>query len=172
MTTDVTIIGAGLGGLTLARVLHVHGITATIYEAETSPIARTHARRAACSTSTTTTGNGPPQAAGLIDEFCGLILEGLEATQVLDRDATVLLDELDDGTGGRPRGAARRAATGPAGLPTRRHHPVGCKFSSEVLLGSPPHSWTREAGRSNLLQCSSRTPWRRTVHPGPRARTG
>jgi 2-polyprenyl-6-methoxyphenol hydroxylase-like FAD-dependent oxidoreductase len=99
MSTPVTIIGAGLGGLTLARVLHVHGIPATVYEAEPSPTARTQGGMLDIHHY-----NGQPalQAAGLIEEFRSLILEGREATRVLAPDGTVLLDEPDDGMGGRP----------------------------------------------------------------------
>ncbi|MGW4769826.1 FAD-dependent oxidoreductase [Nocardia sp. NPDC004278] len=99
MNTHVTIIGAGLGGLTLARVLHVHGIPSTVYEAEDSPTARAQGGMLDIHDC-----NGQPalEAADLTDEFRSLILEGRQQYRVLDRDGTVLFDKADDGTGGRP----------------------------------------------------------------------
>jgi 2-polyprenyl-6-methoxyphenol hydroxylase-like FAD-dependent oxidoreductase len=87
------------GGLTLARVLHVHGIPATIYEAEPSAETRTQGGQLDIHEH-----DGQPalEAAGLTGQFRAIIHEGCEATRVLDQHGTVLLDEPDDGTGGRP----------------------------------------------------------------------
>jgi 2-polyprenyl-6-methoxyphenol hydroxylase-like FAD-dependent oxidoreductase len=108
MTTPVTIIGAGLGGLVLARVLHMHGIPATVYEAEPAPTSR---RQGGLLDIHPWNGQPALETAGLTEEFRRLILPGRETYRVMDRTGAVLLDLPDDGTGRRPevpRGALRQ----------------------------------------------------------------
>jgi 2-polyprenyl-6-methoxyphenol hydroxylase-like FAD-dependent oxidoreductase len=106
--TPVTIIGAGLGGLTLARVLHVHGIPATVYEADPAEDARTQGGQLDIHSGD---GQFALEAAGLTAEFRAIIHAGGEALRALDEHGAVLLDQPDDGTAGRPevlRGDLRR----------------------------------------------------------------
>ncbi|OZD62185.1 FAD-dependent oxidoreductase [Rhodococcus sp. 05-340-1] len=108
MSTSITIIGAGLGGLVLARVLHVHGIAATVYEADATADARTQGGQLDIHEHD---GQIALAAAGLTAQFRAIIHEGGEATRVLNPNGEALFDEPDDGTGGRPevlRGDLRR----------------------------------------------------------------
>jgi 2-polyprenyl-6-methoxyphenol hydroxylase-like FAD-dependent oxidoreductase len=108
MMPPVTIVGAGLGGLTLARVLHLHDIAAEVYEAEASAMARTQGGMLDIHDDS---GQLALRDAGLSDQFNGLIHAGGQASRTLDRHGEVLIEEPDDGTGGRPevhRGALRR----------------------------------------------------------------
>ena len=139
MTPSIGIIGAGLGGLMLARVLHVHGIAATVYEGDASPDARAQGGMLDIHDFN---GQLAIKAAGLTDQFVALIHPGGEQTRVLGSEGTVLLDAPDDGSGGRPevlRGALRRMLL--------ESLPAGCvqwgrKLAGVAALGAGHHALT------------------------------
>jgi 2-polyprenyl-6-methoxyphenol hydroxylase-like FAD-dependent oxidoreductase len=156
---SIAIIGGGLGGLTLALVLRQKGIDATVYELDASPSAR---RQGGMLDMHEESGQLALRASGLFDEFQKLVLEGGEATRVMDDSATILYE--DDGThGGRPevdRGALRgimlaalpadsirwgAKVTGVRKLTDGRHEVSladGTTFSADLIVGADG-AWSR-----------------------------
>ncbi|EPX64915.1 monooxygenase [Cystobacter fuscus DSM 2262] len=104
-TPSITIVGAGLGGLTLARVLTRSGIHATLYDLDASPTAR---HQGGMLDIHEDSGQRALREAGLFEQFLPLIQPGGEELRILDKNATVRL--AHEGGGGRPeveRGALR-----------------------------------------------------------------
>jgi 2-polyprenyl-6-methoxyphenol hydroxylase-like FAD-dependent oxidoreductase len=145
MATPVTIVGAGLGGLMLARVLHVHGIPATIYETDPSEDARTQGGQLDIHPDD---GQRALAAAGLTEQFHAIIRPGGEASRALDPQGAVLLDEPDEGTGHRPevlRGDLRRILLDALPPGTVRW---GSKVTGIRSLGDGGHELTFADGSS------------------------
>ncbi|MBF8186399.1 FAD-dependent monooxygenase [Nonomuraea sp. K274] len=102
MTTahrPIAIIGAGLGGLTLARVLHTCGLQAAVFDLEAGRHVRTQGGMLDIHENN---GQIALHAAGLYEPFRTIIHEGGEEMRLLDHHADVVLQQPDDGTGGRP----------------------------------------------------------------------
>ncbi|MEV6842128.1 NAD(P)/FAD-dependent oxidoreductase [Actinoplanes sp. NPDC051411] len=90
----ITIVGAGLGGLTLARVLGVHGVETVVYDLDASPAAR---HQGGMLDMHEESGQMALRAAGLFAEFQSAVLPGGDASRVLDKHGAVLLDQPGDG---------------------------------------------------------------------------
>ncbi|MEY2935943.1 MAG: hypothetical protein RL033_6692 [Pseudomonadota bacterium] len=139
MTSKIAIIGAGLGGLMLARVLHVHGIQSTVYEADPSPTARGQGGMLDIHDYN---GQLALKAAGLFEPFVELIHAGGQASRVIDQHGTVLLDEPDTGELERPevlRGQLRQLLLDSLPADSVRW---GHKVSAVRALGKGQHEVT------------------------------
>ena len=88
MTNAIAIVGAGLGGLALARVLHVNGIDAVVYERESSRDARGQGGMLDIHS-----GQRALREAGLIDEFYAIARGEGQDMRLLEPDGTLLLQE-------------------------------------------------------------------------------
>lgn len=95
----IAIVGAGLGGLTLARVLHVHGIDAVVYEREPARAARGQGGMLDVHS-----GQRALREARLIDQFQTIARHGGQDLRLLEPDGTLLLqqDTPDDAPSERP----------------------------------------------------------------------
>ncbi|MCX5384556.1 NAD(P)/FAD-dependent oxidoreductase [Streptomyces sp. NBC_00083] len=156
----IAVIGAGLGGLTLARVLHVNGVEAAVFDLE----AGRHVRgQGGMLDIHEESGQVALRAAGLYEGFRDLVHPGGQACRVLDQHAVVHFEEPDDGDGDRPevdRGQLRdllidslpattvrwnRKATGARALSDGRHEVVfadGGRITCDLLVGADG-AWSR-----------------------------
>lgn len=98
-SNEITIIGGGIGGLTLARILYVKGIPAKVYESDVSPNARTQGGQLDIHDYN---GQIALKEAKLWDEFTSIIHEGADAVRFLDTDGNILLDLPSDESNVRP----------------------------------------------------------------------
>ncbi|MEV6558767.1 NAD(P)/FAD-dependent oxidoreductase [Nocardia sp. NPDC051756] len=94
----IAVIGAGLSGLVLARILHVHGIATAVYELDASPAARGQGGMLDMHVES---GQAALRAAGLFDEFRALVHAGGEEMHIIDKHGNVRM-QAAGGDGDRP----------------------------------------------------------------------
>ena len=143
MEQHITIIGAGLGGLTLASVLHRHGIDTTIYELEASPAVR---HQGSILDMHEESGQFALRSAGLFDDFRKIVIPSGDEMRILDKAGTIRWQDSGDDT--RPevdRGALREILI--RSLPANSIH-WGSKVTTVIK---------REGGRHEVRLASGET---------------
>jgi len=96
----IAVVGGGLAGLVLARILQQHGVRPTVYELDLTPDTR---RQGGLLDLHEDSGQLALREAGLHEEFRRLTQPQGETMRVMDKAATVFIDhEPEGGEGGRP----------------------------------------------------------------------
>ncbi len=95
----IAIIGAGPGGLTLARILHLNGIKSTVFEAGTHSFARLQGGTLDLDPAS---GQFALQQAGLMREFRRLARYEDQGMRLLDKGAHAAFDEAGEAADDRP----------------------------------------------------------------------
>ncbi|GIG68148.1 FAD-dependent oxidoreductase [Phytomonospora endophytica] len=142
-TEPITIVGAGLGGLALASVLHRHGLPSRVLDLDASPTAR---EQGGLLDMHEESGQAALAAAGLSGAFADLVFTGGDATRVIDRHGVTHLE--DDGDGSRPeieRGDLRRILL--SSLPPGTVH-WGAKVREVRALGGGRHALVLDGGET------------------------
>ena len=143
MEQHSTIIGAGLDGLTLASVLHRHGIDTTIYELEAAPTVR---QQGSVLDLHEESGQLALQKAGLFEAFRKLVIPSGDDMRILDKTGTIRWQDSGDDT--RPdieRGALRHLLL--QSLPATSIH-WGSKVTSVVKLDGGRHEVQLASGET------------------------
>jgi 2-polyprenyl-6-methoxyphenol hydroxylase-like FAD-dependent oxidoreductase len=157
-TSSIVIVGAGLGGLTLAAVLARHGVPSLVLDRDAGPHARTQGGMLDMHEES---GQVALRAAGLEDAFRAEVLPGGEAMRVLDPQGRVLHAEDDGGErpeirretlrdlllAALPAGTVRwgAAVRGVRGLGGGRHEVLlaGAETAAADLLVGADGAWSR-----------------------------
>ena len=98
---DVAVVGAGLGGLTLASILQKHGVKVTIYERETSSISRDQGGTLDIHAES---GQHALELAGLTEAFLKIANPEGDEMKIIDQNGIVAYDESDSPEGGPQHG--------------------------------------------------------------------
>ena len=96
---DIVVVGAGMAGLMLARILSMHGADVAVYEAELSADARGQGGLLDLHQES---GQAALRAAGLYDQFLAAHNAGGQELRILDKHAVVCFEGEDNETVNRP----------------------------------------------------------------------
>lgn len=141
----IAIIGAGLGGLTLACILYKNNIPFKIYEAEASPNER---GQGGLLDIHDYNGQLALKDAGVFEKFLEIILPGADAQRIIDMKGNILYEDQVKGNGNRPevhRGDLRRILL--EALPENSIH-WGHKIMQATSLGEGKHQVVFSNGSS------------------------